>query len=168
MKKWFYWLLPLTWMAVIFYSSATPYEKQDLKPFFSNYFDFSFLEPLLKNIEFTYNESIVSVEALGINGFVEFFIRKGAHLTVFFILFFLFSIAFRKTSALGEGIVIFYSIFLTIAYAVFDEIHQGFTPNRTPYFGDVIIDSLGAFLAAIFYKIISKKSKNLIKFNKRA
>ncbi|WP_228550081.1 VanZ family protein [Salinibacillus xinjiangensis] len=76
MKKWWYWTLPIAWMGVIFYSSSQPYEQQDLKPTLNRWIDFSFLEPIAKHIRFTYHHSEVSVETLGINGLVEFFIRK--------------------------------------------------------------------------------------------
>lgn len=161
-KELWYWTLPILWMGIIFYSSATPYEKQDLKPFMSEYIDFSFLEPLVESISFTYHQSEVSVAALGINGFVEFFIRKGAHVTVFFILFWLFLIAFRKTAVIGIGKIIVLSSLLSITYAIFDEIHQGLTPNRTPYIGDVILDSVGVLLAALLYIFILKFRQNRI------
>jgi len=150
MKKYSYWLLPIGWMGIIFGSSATPYEKQDIKPLLGEWLDLSFLEPLLGWISFTYHQSLVSVETHGIDGLIEFFIRKGAHVTVFFVLCWLFYFAFRKTtSLLTEKSAIVVSVLLTIAYAVIDEVHQGFTPNRTPYMGDVVLDSFGAFIAAV-------------------
>lgn len=143
MKKYFYWLLPIGWMGVIFYSSSTPYENQDIKPLMNGLIDFSFLEPVVGWITFTYNHSAVSVEDLGINGFVEFFIRKGAHVTVFFLLSILFFIAFSKSTDLRKELRLLFSLLLSVVYAVLDEIHQGITPNRTPYIGDVFLDSVG-------------------------
>jgi VanZ family protein len=160
MKKLWYWLLPLIWMGVIFYSSGQPYEEQDIKPFLSRTIDFSFLEPVLQHIQFTYHHSEVSIQALGINGVVEFLIRKGAHFTVFFLLCMFFIIAFVKSSSLRRSVIVGLSLVLTVLYAIADEVHQGFTPNRTPYFGDVVIDTIGALFGVIFYLIYLKLSKS--------
>ncbi|RDW17006.1 VanZ family protein [Oceanobacillus arenosus] len=149
MRKYWYWLLPLGWMSVIYYSSGTPYENQDIKPLLGNFLDLSFLQPILGWISFTYHNSLVSVDVLGVDGFIEFFIRKGAHVTVFFLLVCLFYLAIRKTIGLVFHWQMMYSFLLTVAYAILDEIHQGFTPNRTSYAGDVVIDSIGAAFAVL-------------------
>ncbi|WP_026908908.1 VanZ family protein [Paucisalibacillus globulus] len=158
-KNYFYWLLPTTWMAIIFLSSSTPYEKQDIKPFLSSKLDFSFLEPYFSWISFHYHHSEVSMDALGVNGFIEFFIRKGAHFGTFFVLMFLFCIAFQKTVKWQVQKIIVISFLCTIAYAILDEIHQGFTPNRTPYVGDVLIDGIGAFTACLILMFWIKRKK---------
>ena len=164
MKKQFqYWLLPIGWMGVIFNSSSTPYNQQDIKPLLGEYIDLSFLEPYVSWIYFTYNKSPVSVETHGVDGLIEFFIRKGAHVFVFFLLSYLIYLAFRKTTAITWKFQLLLSFFLTVAYAIVDEIHQGFTPNRTPYFGDVILDSFGGFLAILIIIFMVKK-KTLKKY----
>ncbi|MFC4023867.1 VanZ family protein [Oceanobacillus longus] len=147
MKKYLYWLLPFGWMGIIFYSSATPYEQQDIKPLMGSLIDFSLLEPFVGWISFNYNHSLVNVDVLGINGFIEFFIRKGAHVTVFFLLVCFLYIAFRKSTDFRIEIRLIFSFLLTVIYAVLDELHQGMTPNRTPYAGDVMLDSVGGLLA---------------------
>lgn len=149
MRKYWYWLLPLSWMGVIFYSSGTPYENQDIKPILGNFLDLSFLRPILGWISFTYHNSLISVGELGVDGFIEFFIRKGAHVTVFFLLVCFLYLAITKTIGLAFRWQMVYSFLLTVAYAILDEIHQGFTPNRTPYAGDVVIDSIGAAFAVL-------------------
>lgn len=149
MLKYLYWLLPVGWMGVIFYSSAQPYENQDVKPFLANTFDLSFLTPYLDWIVLTYHNSEVSVRAIGVEGFIEFFMRKGAHLGVFFMLMCLFVIALKKTSRFRWRFTLAVSFLLTAAYAALDEFHQGFTANRTPYIGDVLLDTIGALMALI-------------------
>ncbi|MFC3041514.1 VanZ family protein [Virgibacillus xinjiangensis] len=157
MKNYLYWLLPIGWMAVIFRSSATPYQNQDIKPLLGSFpVDLSFLEPLVDWISFRYHQSVVSVETLGIEGFIEFFIRKGAHVGVFFLLMCAFYAALRKAPGLKSRTNLALSFFLTVAYAVADEVHQGFTPNRTPYFGDVVLDSFGALLAAVCLLVFTR------------
>ncbi|TFJ94319.1 VanZ family protein [Lentibacillus salicampi] len=149
MKKYIYWLLPIGWMSVIFYSSAQPYEKQDVKPLLDGTFNLDFLTPYLDWVSFTYHHSEVSVAALGVEGFIEFFMRKGAHVGVFFILMCLMFVALSRSTRLTFRVTLAVSLLLTGAYAVLDEFHQGFTANRTPYFGDVLIDGAGALMAAV-------------------
>ncbi|QHE53622.1 VanZ family protein [Pontibacillus sp. HMF3514] len=167
MKKMLYWLLPLSWMGVIFYSSSTPYQEQDMKPFLSKHADLSFLKPHLDSIVFTYHQSEVSVANLGVEGFIEYFLRKGAHVTVFLLLFLLIYIAFRKTTNLTLHVCIGWSFIITVIYAAFDEVHQGFTPNRTPYFGDVVLDTAGALIGlGLVYLYMFGKVKKGKKTNK--
>ncbi|WP_174614288.1 VanZ family protein [Virgibacillus ihumii] len=159
MRKYLYWLLPLFWMGVIFYSSAQPYGEQDIKPFLGNTLNVAFLKPYLDWISFTYHHSEVSVETLGVAGLIEFFVRKGAHFGVYFILLCLFFIAFVKTSKCKFWTVIALSYMLTVTYAVTDEFHQSFTANRTPYAGDVVIDGIGAAFAALFLIFLKRNKK---------
>ncbi|MFZ3576892.1 VanZ family protein [Virgibacillus sp. DJP39] len=154
MIKYKYWLLPVLWMGVIYYSSATPYEEQDIKPFLSDTIDLSFLVPLFDWITFQYHNSEVSVSVLGIEGFIEFFVRKGAHVTVYFILFSLFFLAIKKTLSVSLSKTLVFSMVFTSMYAILDEFHQGFTQNRTPYIGDVGLDLFGAAMAMAFIILI--------------
>ncbi|SEA76548.1 VanZ like family protein [Thalassobacillus cyri] len=152
-----YWILPVLWMAVIFYSSSQPYQEQNIKPFLSDTIDLSFLNPLLESVQFTYHNSEVSLAALGTEGLVEFFIRKGAHITVFLILTLLFYYALTKTSQLSLNVRLAVAWLMTVMYAITDEWHQGLTPNRTPYIGDVILDATGAIIAVAILFLLSRK-----------
>ncbi|WP_028784055.1 VanZ family protein [Thalassobacillus devorans] len=152
-----YWLWPTLWMAVIFYSSAQPYQDQDIKPFLSGKLDLTFLKPILEPLHFTYHHSEVSIAALGTAGLVEFFIRKGAHITVFLILTLSFYYALTKTSRLSLNVRLALAWLLTVIYAISDEWHQSITPNRTPYFGDVILDTTGAIIAVAILFLLSRK-----------
>lgn len=165
MKNYIYWLLPFLWMGVIFYSSSQPYEQQDIRPLLSDGVQLSLIEPLVDWISITYNGNVVSVATHGVAGFIEFFIRKGAHVAVFFLLACFFFTAIRKSTRLSFSYAVTISFFATVAYAIIDEIHQGFTPNRTPYIGDVVLDGLGAsaavvFLMAIHYLKKRRSTKN--------
>ncbi|SFM24008.1 VanZ like family protein [Gracilibacillus orientalis] len=160
MKKLIYWVFPILWMGVIYYSSDQPYEKQDIKPLLSQYIDISFLDVILQPIAFSYHQSIVSVEQLGVEGVVEFFIRKGAHVGVFCMLCGLFYLAYRKTwQNKNVTLLTFFAFFTTLLYAVFDEWHQGLTPNRTPYTGDVVLDGIGALIALFVILLVNKLRK---------
>lgn len=143
------WLLPVAWMGLIFLFSATPYERQDLKPALTDRFDLSVVEPFVDRVNFTYHNSEISVASLGIESFVEFFIRKGAHVFVFFTLTLLFIYAFKKTTNLNFQLLLLFSYLFSVLYAGFDEWHQSLTPNRTPYIGDVFLDSVGSLFAVV-------------------
>lgn len=149
MKKLLFWLLPIGWIGVIFYSSSQPYDNQDVRPLLENQLNLRFLEPMLNNIVFSYNQTEVSVDHLGLAGFIEFFLRKGAHVGVYFILACLFYLAFSKTLPKMGRINLVFAFVTTVSYAGLDEWHQSFTPNRTPYWGDVVLDAVGAFLAVL-------------------
>lgn len=149
LKNGLFWAMPATWMGLIFLSSRMPYDQQDIKPALASRFDLTVLEPFFRPVSFTYHQATISVEALGIERFVEFLVRKGAHVAVFFVLTLLFVYAFKKTTDLPLGKVFLYSFLMSVGYACIDEMNQSFTPNRTPYIGDVVLDSVGSLLAII-------------------
>lgn len=149
MNNFFYWLLPFGWMSSIFYASSQPYEEQDLKPLLSSSLDLSFLRPYLDWISFQYHYSEVSIHTLGTEGFIEFFIRKGAHVGAFMVLFLLLYLALKKTTSMNFRALFVFSFFITCVYAILDEFHQSITPNRTPYAGDVLLDCFGALLGVL-------------------
>ncbi|UOQ94441.1 VanZ family protein [Halobacillus shinanisalinarum] len=154
MKKLVYWIPSIVWMGVIFYSSSTPYQEQDVKPFLSDWFELSGLAPLFAGISFTYHHSEVSVATLGIAGFIEFFIRKGAHVTVYLLLTLLIFYALHRTTNRNYQSIMLISWIATVLYAITDELHQGITPNRTPYVGDVMLDALGGLIATLLISVV--------------
>ena len=93
----------------------------------------------------------------------EFFIRKLAH--------------FSEYAALGLSLILplrtFYSgsfkkktLFLTswmicIAYAASDELHQFFTPGRSPQIRDVVIDSFGALAGILLGLLLIRIRRSL-------
>lgn len=158
--KYFYWLFPMLWMAVIYYFSDQPYEQQNIQPYLAEGIDLDFIKPYINWVSFTYHQSVVSVGTLGVYGFVEFFIRKGAHVFVFFVLNWLFYLALHQTMKFPFIYRIMISFVCTVLYAVFDEFHQSFTENRTSYVGDVFLDGLGGTLAIIVLIIMKNVSKN--------
>jgi VanZ family protein len=40
------------------------------------------------------------------------------------------------------------AVLLATAYGVIDEVHQAFVPGRSPHWGDVVADAVGALMAA--------------------
>ena len=85
--------------------------------------------------------------------FVEFFIRKGAHFTTYFILGMSFFLGlYPKTKIiLLTGLVSWLS---ATGYAALDEFHQMLTGGRTPLFQDVVLDSVGAAVAVVIFMTV--------------
>jgi VanZ family protein len=75
------------------------------------------------------------------------------HIVEYSILALLLSRAFKAYNhPLGYSRRLLWVVFLTILYAVSDEFHQSFVPNRHPSLIDLTYDSVGAFIANIFYR----------------
>lgn len=81
-------------------------------------------------------------------GLWDLILRKAAHITEYFILTFLLYRALEGSFNLSFADLIFSSAFLSLLYAISDEIHQVFVPTRNGNVGDILIDSMGigAFL----------------------
>ncbi|WP_181346815.1 VanZ family protein [Thalassobacillus sp. CUG 92003] len=146
-RAWVYWLLSAVVMGIIFYSSSQPYQEQDMRPMLSDTGVLDGLAPLFADVSFTYHHAEVSVEALGIAGFVEFFIRKAAHVTIFLLLTLSLYRAISLSFRMKRRYVMLAAWLTTVFYAIFDEWHQSLTPNRTPNGGDVLLDAVGGLIA---------------------
>ncbi len=72
---------------------------------------------------------------------LEVVMRKLAHFSEYALLAVLLIRAFEGPVLSRVGLA---ALAVTVAYAVSDEIHQGFVPLRTPSPTDVLIDSAGA------------------------
>lgn len=87
---------------------------------------------------------------------VHFIIRKGAHFTVYFVLGLLVANALSKSFKTSKK-----HFFLTIAicclYAISDEVHQSFVPNRGPSAWDVLLDTAGSAIATSIYAWVKQK-----------
>lgn len=44
------------------------------------------------------------------------------------------------------------AVAIALAYAVFDEFHQSFIPNRSASVFDIVVDSFGIFLGGLIYR----------------
>lgn len=148
--------LPFIIMFALYWSSSMSYQSQSLVSPLESILSGKPLENFISQFEFTYAESIISVESSGYVGFVEFFIRKGAHFFSFFLLGFFWQLGLRKRVR-EEWLVVVLSIFLCIGYASFDEFRQSFHPERTGLMADVILDSAGAIVGVVVAWLLTKK-----------
>lgn len=155
-RKWLNnWGPVMLWAGLIFWSSSQPYSEQDIRPLLSEKLDLQWVTQYLGHISFVYNTQEISVTTLGEAGFLEFFIRKGAHLFAYFMLSVLTCRAlgdWDRSSWMKGGV----ALLVVSLYAVSDEFHQMFTAERTPLVTDVLIDITGGFLGIIIYHVFQK------------
>ncbi|MGB3260789.1 VanZ family protein [Paenisporosarcina sp.] len=143
MKKYILFILILM---ALFYSSAQTYEEQSLIPDLMRWLPNEPFKGVLSLLQIPYWGTIVSVEERGYHAFIEFLIRKGAHVVIFGALAIATYIMVRRFRL---------AFILTVVLAIADEFHQSLTGGRTPTIHDVLLDSIGAVLAlsiVIIYK----------------
>lgn len=83
----------------------------------------------------------------------DFFLRKVAHVTEYFIFTFLLYRAFKDSFSMNVLRLFMYPAVFSLLYAISDEIHQYFVIGRSCAIGDVLIDSIGIIGFFIFIKI---------------
>lgn len=79
---------------------------------------------------------------------IPLLVRKLAHFTEYFLLYFLVFRVMRLYVGEGKN-VLFYSWLICVCYAATDEFHQTFIPGRVGQVMDVGIDALGALAAML-------------------
>lgn len=83
----------------------------------------------------------------------DFFLRKIAHITEYFILTFLLYRAFRDSFKMNAFRLFMYPAFFSLLYAISDEIHQYFVLTRSCSVQDVLIDSIGIIGFCVLIRI---------------
>ncbi|SEM96060.1 VanZ like family protein [Ligilactobacillus sp. WC1T17] len=158
----FYLLCALVMMLVLFISSSMTYQQQTSVPLLERILRHRPALAYLKHFTLTYAGNVISVEKVGYYKFIEFFIRKLAHFTTYFLLgSFLYLAVKNKLSA---WVAIMLAVLAALGYAASDEFHQMLTGGRTPLFQDVMLDGMGAltgvllcYLVSFFHSFIQKK-----------
>lgn len=91
---------------------------------------------------------------------IEFPIRKGAHMTEYAILGILVfcSVNLQKY---GLKCAALFSWVLAVLYAVSDEVHQLFVPDRSGQLRDVLIDAAGAAIGVLVVYAVKRKRAKL-------
>ena len=135
-------------LLLLFAFSSMRYEQQSLIPFLTNHIPLGWVYAF-SFVSFHY-EVPISVAALGPAAFLEFFIRKGMHAGLFFILgtSLVHVLRMRGYRPLPAA---FFAATTAITVGVLDEFHQQLTGGRTPLVGDVIIDGSGAVFGILLY-----------------
>jgi len=142
------WVLVVLWMALIFYfSSQVATESNNLSTGLTIIFK-NIINNIFSGFDF-------STEAL------NHFFRKVAHFSIYFILGILLKNALRyeNFSFIKSNV---YSIMAGVLYAISDEFHQSFVPNRGPQVSDIMIDSIGVVFGVLLMSYIIRRNRKSI------
>lgn len=92
------------------------------------------------------------------------FSDKIQHLLAFFVLgFFLYlNMVFQNKYKSLKKSPVYYSILISILYAILDELHQLIVPNRSAEILDFVADAIGAFLGVYIALLILNSFKEII------
>lgn len=82
----------------------------------------------------------------------SFLLRKIAHISEYFLLFITYYYGFFKSKIVKVQNVSYIALIFTLFYAMTDELHQAFIPNRVGTYEDVLIDSIGALVSFLLLK----------------
>ncbi len=140
--KYVSWLPAILIMLMIFYFSSKPATisgENSLR--IANY-----VMKLYENI----TDSVVDEHRIEKLDTLEHYIRKTAHVIEYAILAAAICLPLRLRG-LKRRRLLLWSVLATAIYAASDEIHQRFVPGRSGRLQDVLIDTLGAILGAIFF-----------------
>lgn len=151
-------LFVLVVIALIFFLSSQPYHVQTLKPLLEKILPHQWITDNFSWVSFNYGSGEVSIQSLGVSYFIEFFIRKTAHVFIFGLLAIgIYALAKRWCSRVISFLI---AVGLTGAYAAIDEYHQHLTGDRTPMWQDVALDISGACLGVaicLAFEMVRKK-----------
>ncbi|TVY10487.1 VanZ family protein [Paenibacillus cremeus] len=152
-------------MLVIFSFSSQSYDQQDLRPWLKDRVPEQVIKEHFSSVKVNYHGSEVSIRKKGVPGFVEFFIRKGAHVFEYALLGLLSARLLWRLLRGRIGLTLLCSLLFCAIYSTSDEVHQIFTPNRTPMATDVLLDSSGAafgiLLLMAYYWFMKRRSHSL-------
>jgi VanZ family protein len=151
---------PLVICLVLFYFSSQTYQQQTLIPYLERFIPNKVNQSFLNKISFHYHGKEISIDNLGRYYFIEFFIRKAAHLFIYFLLgfFTLRAVTFIKKRSIQT---ILSSLLLVCIYASLDEFHQKLTGDRTPLVSDVILDTVGGLIGILFFILLFRKKSRV-------
>jgi VanZ family protein len=110
--------------------------------------------------------SLSSFPGLPDYGAFDLMFKKGAHVTVYAILYFLLFRAFHSTQPRQRahgGRACAYPAVIAVLYAISDEVHQSFVPFRNATVLDVIIDATGIAAMWLVVKRWPKPFRYLLK-----
>ncbi len=97
-------------------------------------------------------------------GFLDFVLRKAAHITEYVVLCIFYIRALKNTTKLSDKKIYLFSVIFSIVYAITDEIHQSFVPTRNCNIFDLFFDTVGVGLGKFVYKKILKNIDLIQKF----
>lgn len=92
-------------------------------------------------------------------GMLDFVLKKGGHMTgyAFLGVAFLHGLTYRKEASTRRRHLVL-AVLLACLYAISDETHQRFTPQRSPSVFDVGIDTVGAALGVSLWTALRRRA----------
>lgn len=133
-------ILLFSWMILIFYLSN---QKGSVSQ--------SNSDSLILLLDKIFNKFNIDVELQSFSR-ISFFIRKLAHMFLYFILYFLTYFSMYQFKIKKKFKI---ALLVCFIFSVSDEIHQLFVPNRSGQVTDVLIDTMASFIAFLILKLIS-------------
>ncbi len=150
MKQIVYWLFTLICIAVIFYFSRQPFSQQDISPYLHKYPSLVSLLKTIPDIHFHYIGRLHSSHADPL-GFIQFIIRKMAHITIYGLLGLSLLFAMNGKNKITWKSYLLAGI-LVLGVASTDELNQLHNPDRTGCTADVILDFTGFLIFSTIIK----------------
>ncbi|MEN6351008.1 MAG: VanZ family protein [Syntrophomonas sp.] len=138
MSKYFCWLLVIGWVLGIAYFSGQSSSKQDLRPFIEAHPAVVKVVREMPHVSFYYADRLVDNYKDPVQ-FIQMFIRKLVHFTIYGCLGILLLLATGGLKRLTPGRWILIGLLL-LGVAAVDEFNQFLTPSRTGCIEDVIVD----------------------------
>ncbi len=151
-SKWIVIIL-IVWLFVIFIHSQQSYHEQTLIPWLKSMISIDDLIHWVPDITFRYDRIFVN-SLVQPYEFIEFLIRKSAHLIQYSI-FGLVIILLVKSRFLNAMFPLIITLIATFLIASLDELNQSFNPDRTGSLWDVALDTFGGLSGVVCLYIIS-------------
>lgn len=146
-KRLFWWIPPWGWAVFIFVNSHMPADESSQASGL---------------VTWLINRVLGLVGGMGHITVTEFFVRKLAHFSEYFILGLLLCIAIAQVTDRVRALYL--TVLVGSVYAATDEIHQHFIPGRVMSSGDVAIDTAGVLCGAfllycVLHRMCNKKEE---------
>ncbi|WP_274364305.1 VanZ family protein [Paenibacillus thermotolerans] len=156
-------ILPvLLWIGIIFYFSSQPYQEQTLIPFLSTRLSEKSVKQSLPDITIHYQTIHIRAKEEPYR-FLEFLIRKSAHIFTYATLAFLAAIALLPYKEKWIWKVLIILLFVALI-AMLDEWNQSASSGRMGTILDVGVDLTGACIGLAVGLLITKNISHKIKF----
>lgn len=139
-----YWLPPLLWMSLVLSLSTNSFSGEQTNGALERVLG-TLWPALLQRLDQTQIE------------WVNFGIRKLAHLTEYAILAFLWSRGFARAAGRTGRAGILGALLVTALTAVVDEARQASFAERTGTMADVLLDSMGAVIGGLSYHVWERR-----------
>jgi len=137
-------LLVIVWVGIIFFFSLQEGNISQSNSGFVVNFIYKYLSKIIGDLN---------------KGILHYYVRKGAHITIYFILCLTIMNALYYGGFRGKGLFL-RAFIICLFYASMDELLQSFVKGRSGRATDVIIDSIGIIMGLILGRIVIKKNRD--------